>query len=394
MTYTDKLTSDRLRALAEIERDVCLTITMPAEIAGDQQRQNRIRFENCIEKAREKLLKIGMKQREIDVFLLPLTDKLNEKPYWGKQNKGLIALLTRDISEFYRLPIQFHTSVIVDRHFYLRPVIPYVQSNISVAALLLNERNPRLLFANDKGCLKKRFPPEKISGLDEFLEPYEFEKSLQFESGNVQPHAPNYHAQGDAGDRLQEKRYAKEYLKEIEEWVSDKLDERGFDRVYLVAEPEIAGMYMEVVQKNGQKIIKLAPKNPDSEEDDEWVNKALNEVRNSTVFEEKQKVGERYEHLKNSRPGAISDEIEDIVASAYNGRVGTLMIPANSDDHLWGRFDPESQNLYLQEYDESVSGPGDELVNMAAIKTFLAGGRVIDVPANEGLPLAAAIYRW
>jgi hypothetical protein len=82
---------------------------------------------------------------------------------------------------------------------------------------------------------------------------------------------------------------------------------------------------------------------------------------------------------------------EEIVKSARYGRVDTLFVAAG--EHLWGRFDEAHDQVVAH---GSAAGDDEDLIDYAAAKTLLQGGRVELLPKGE-LPrngLMAAILRY
>ena len=84
-----------------------------------------------------------------------------------------------------------------------------------------------------------------------------------------------------------------------------------------------------------------------------------------------------------------------MVAAAHDGRVDTLFTSVGA--RCWGSWDPEERKVELDGHGDAPSPGSEDLCDLAAIQTFLHGGEVFAVPAEEvpaeGAPLAA-IFRW
>lgn len=98
---------------------------------------------------------------------------------------------------------------------------------------------------------------------------------------------------------------------------------------------------------------------------------------------------ERFNNLKGSE--LISDNLSEIVKSAYFGKVDTLFVPMGF--HQYGKFDPEENQV---EVSDKMNGQTVDLINLAAISAIRTGGTLYgltpqEVPNNAGL---AAIYRY
>jgi hypothetical protein len=83
------------------------------------------------------------------------------------------------------------------------------------------------------------------------------------------------------------------------------------------------------------------------------------------------------------------NRVDDVVPAASAGRVDSLFVAVNA--HCWGRFN--DQRYAVDVHDEPQ--PGDEdLLDHAAVDTFLKGGTVYAVPPERvpgGSPIAAVL---
>jgi hypothetical protein len=73
-----------------------------------------------------------------------------------------------------------------------------------------------------------------------------------------------------------------------------------------------------------------------------------------------------------------SNNIEQIVPAAINGKIDTLFVRNNED--IWGIYDPEKGNVRV---DEEPLPSSVSLLNKMAIKTFLNGGKVYLLEKDE-----------
>ncbi len=405
MKHISPLTIETTKELAAFEAPLCLTLTMPCIKSGDQQQQNPIRFKNLLQEAREKLKKIGCGQEDMKAFLSPLEKLLNEKDLWKHQDHGLLVCVTEDRHELYSFPFTVDVNVIVDRHFYLRPVIPFMQDNATSAILLLSMNDPTLIFAmGPNGDYEVEIPPEPMKSFDAFMEVYDLEESLQFRAqsygkGSKNATREGYHGQGAAGDDATHKTHLKEYFKQLESWVTGRLQRKGCEEILMVAEPHLEGLYKNVMRGSHPDLYMLAQKNPTSEKPEVWVERMKTHQKDGFDQECERKLAD-YKRLKETDGKSVAETIPDILKAAYAQRVDALMIPDNSQDYYWGRFDPETRTVKEQQRDESVSGAGDELVNLAVIQTFLNGGKVFPIPSSHTAPEIgsspeyAALCRW
>jgi hypothetical protein len=89
--------------------------------------------------------------------------------------------------------------------------------------------------------------------------------------------------------------------------------------------------------------------------------------------------------------GRASNNLPEIIPAAYYGRVDTLFVALGVQQ--WGRFNADTQEIQVHQ----EAKPDDEdLLDLAALYTFLNSGTVYAVKAGEGpdsTPLAA-LYRY
>jgi hypothetical protein len=85
----------------------------------------------------------------------------------------------------------------------------------------------------------------------------------------------------------------------------------------------------------------------------------------------------------------VTDDLRKALRAAHRGQVQTLFVAA--DQEVWGTFDPDTQAIRTH---LSPAPTADELLNLAAIKTYASGGAVYVLPASErptASPLAALL---
>lgn len=402
----EKLTPEKLHALADYTAPLCLTITMPCEEAGDWDQKDSIRLKNTLQEAREKLKKIGKDDREINDFLAPLEKESRDKGFWKQADKGLLICATGDNLQVYTLPFAVALNVIVDRHFYLRPVIPHMQQDSNIALLLLNMDKTQMLFASAlDGGTEAMSPPGELESFSAFMGIYDVEKSLQHHSqgrkgGGKGAENAMFHGQGAAGDDAKQKAHLKEYIKQLSSWISGLMRSKGHAELFFVADPQMEGLLKATSADKMTTWHKLAAKNPSGRKPEEWVDMARKALQDDPENAREQTLA-TYRQLKAAGNGVVKESIPEIVKAAESKRISTLLLPETSQDYFWGRYDPETHEVTEQERDERYTGPGDELVNLAVIQTYLNGGRVMTFPANdtqggEGPDDAryAALCRW
>ena len=96
-------------------------------------------------------------------------------------------------------------------------------------------------------------------------------------------------------------------------------------------------------------------------------------------------------YLQSQGTGLTASDIKDILVAAQDGRIGVLFVPLGKE--LWGNFKSASGRVTFSE--TAVTG-GEDLFDLAAILTYVDGGRVFALPPEnipEGLTVAA-LFRY
>lgn len=403
MKAIQTLDVDTLKKLAEKEAPVCITLTMPCVVAGDQQPQNMIRFKNLCQEAEKKLEKIGFSEGEAKTFLRPLAPLDHNETFWSHQKEGFLACLSEGFTGIYMLPFEIGINAIVDRHFYLRPVIPYMQHEKSAALFLLGIKQPALVFFSSRDDkIDILHPPKPYTSFESFMETFEPEKALQFRSQpsgeNNDATGPGFHGFGVGGDKAEKESHLTEYLKQVENWVYETLAHRGIESVFWVTDAHNEGLYKKAMRDSHPDLKFLARKNPHSKDIKTWVKEAQTALQGSGKVPD-QDVISLYQRRKEKEHDSVKETLPEILAAAHNKRIDTLVLQARPHDYKWGRFNPETRHVTYQKKGEEESGAGDELVNLAVIKTFLNGGRIVELSEAKAQGVLkqepyAAICRW
>lgn len=129
--------------------------------------------------------------------------------------------------------------------------------------------------------------------------------------------------------------------------------------------------------------------NPDDLSDTQLHEKAWPFVE-AHITAKRQNELSRWEEAAHTELGGT--DLEEIVTAAHDGRVDTLYVQADHD--AWGTFDPDGRSVSLA---EEATAENYDLIDLAAIKTLRADGRVV-VVTDPDSPLAscgaAAIFRY
>ena len=370
-----------LTFLTEDDCDACISLYMPVEQAGPQTRKNSIVFKDLCARTEEKLKKYGIHEDRITKLLHPLETIAADREFWESRPKGLAFFVSDTRQLVYRSRTAFPVEAIVDKRFYIRPLLPLAQQQGQVNIALLGRKGARLVKCSELQCRYIR-PPEELRSLENFLSHHDFERSLQHAPSRT---APFIHGQNTASDKAVEHHYLQDYYRAFKNWLQTKI-RKGTD-LYLAGDDNNTGLFMKAAEDFPGNITPLIRKNIQALDDKEL----LKHVRTALTRHAGQKSAEEFERFLQTRSTAPERAIEnaagEIVAAAHASKIQTLFLPPE-DEKIWGHFDAANQNIVLQEKPEEDIG--EELLNLAAIRTLRSGGAVF-VNGNKN---AAAIYHW
>lgn len=397
--HTDMLDRDRLKDIASREARLCLTLTMNCDHEGaEAEKKNRIRFRNLVSKADELLDKSGWSWFERRRFLKPLMRMRKDGNIWRYQGKGLLVLCDdTGFFQTYRLPFPVEKNVIADRRFYLRPVIPYFQENVSFAVVILNQREAKIVFGDLlRGENRIAEPSGPLASFDEYMLHYEFEKSLQFVSRSAR--SSLFFGHGTGGDKATENAHLLDYYRHLENWVVTELRKANPDRIYYAADERNEGNYLKVVKAHHPEMERLAHINTAAADISALVSTAIDRIQKERDEKRLETIGEFQKRMQRDDRN-ISTGMREVILAAHDRRVEKLILPASTHEKAWGHIHEARHDIALRTADESTGEIGDELVNLAVIETFLNGGEIVPLQDADHLktgviPQYAALCRW
>jgi hypothetical protein len=371
----------------------CLSIFLPTERAGAETLQNPIRLKNLLRTAEELLVERGARKSEIDLLLEPLRGLLEDHDFWQHQSEGLAVFRAPDLLRAYRLPLPFAELVVVEARFHLKPLFPLFDGDGRFYVLALSMNEVRLLAGTrwtiHEVDLGNRVPGSLVEAVGEKLGQKPLHWSLagpgaRGREGMIAG-APAFHGHGATEDDT------KASIDVFFHRVDRGLQELPIDRK---APLVVAGVdYLLPLYRAASEHPNLVEEgilgNPDEKRPEE-LHAAAWRLVEPLFLETRRRAAERYGELAGT--GRASSQLEEVVGAAHDGRVESLF--AAEGVRCWGSWDPENRAVHL---DDKQTAASQDLLDLAAVQSFLHGGEVFAVPAEEmpepGRPLAAT-FRW
>ncbi len=383
----DLFNREHLRALATTNSDPCVSLYMPAVRFEAEADQNPIRFKNLIKKAKQELNDQNFGYKQINGLFQPAERLLERSSYWHEQSDGLAGFLTPGAAEFFRLPVQFDELVTTGGRFHLKPLFPLIATNNRFYVLALSQNSVKLYQAT-------HFSMSKVQTREI---PESLEEALAFDvpERSVQQHTAA--RAGERGDSMfhghgtpnsdDEHAAPKSDLHRFFRMIDDGLKETLHDEnapLLLAGVKYYLPIYRDVNTYDGLIKDRIIPGNPEHLGPSELHEKAW-EALEPVFLASQDEAKETFHTLHGHNDGLTSDDLREIIPAATFGRVDTLFVPVGM--HQWGAYDADQNEVELHETHQS----GDEdLMDLAAVRTYLNGGRV-HAMRTENMPLPSRI---
>jgi hypothetical protein len=356
---------------------LCISIFIPTHRAGHEtlNGQDQTLFKNKIREARALLARHDVPESEIEEYMKPAEELLNDNNFWRHQAGGLAVFITKGFSEHYILPITMPDVVYVLDQFYFTPVLPILSQNGRFFILWLYREKISFYEAT----IEKIRPIDISSFVPESMnEALKFDvkgKDQDFNTSRTTVNGSNIlgNPQGSTqGDDQYER--VREFMLEIDNNLQKILHD-AHEPLVLAGVDHYCSIYRSI-----SKYKNIVPQNINMNEGQDDLNalheKALGVVRPLMQQSHSESL-ERYENVAGT--GVTSEDIATVAAEAVHGRVDTLFITPS--EPVWGTYDSKSATAVVH---ENYQRGDDDLINLAAIKTLAQGGRVF-VSSYNGL---------
>jgi len=382
----DLIEREELKSLMEERDDPCISIYCAQETKGQKTRENHIRFKNLLREAESRLESYGYKLHRLEDMLHPARHLLENDLFWQYQAGGLAVFISPHRFTTYRIPMAFKDTTVVNDRFHIKSLLPLFTSNGMFYVLCAGKKQVRLLQCTRFNCkemelgempqnMEEALGEEFRQGLLEF-----HAKAVPASSGGRAPH-PGH---GEDPNNIKDKIHR--YFGEIDSGVKNILKDKNAPLVLCVWEDEVelykkANTYPQLAKETIKKNPEEISNNELHEKGWKIVQPLFNAGRDREI--------RRYHDLSGT--GQTTENIEDIVKSAFEARVKTLFV--NEDGQVWGNYRPDT--LETEVHESRVPGDSD-LLDLAAVYTLSNGGEVY-AEKSENMPAsspATAVLRY
>ena len=377
------LTLDQIKGLAQQTASPSISIFLPTHRSGQDAQQDPIRLKNLLRDAEKQLLDGGMGPREAGALLQPAQALLDDANFWNHQHDGLAVFMSADDFHYYALPFSVEELLVVAQSYYVKPVLPLFTNNGHYFILAISQNEIRLFEGTRYGVGQIDLPEGTPESLEAALRLDGPQKTLQMHPGGG---GGMFHGQGP-GDEEQ-KVWIEQYLNLVDTSLKEIFREQNAPLV-LAGVDYLLPMYRKVSEYSNIMEEGITG-NPDHLRPEELQEQAWRIVE--TYFQqETKKIVEQYQQLADT--DKATDNIEEIVAAAFNGRVDKLILSV--ENQIWGAFNPKDGKVMRSSNGQSKKY-NLALLDFTAMHTLQNGGTVCALSQDE-MPTdspIAAVFRY
>ncbi|HEX2056879.1 MAG TPA: hypothetical protein VHI71_00780 [Actinomycetota bacterium] len=395
------ITREDLAALLQPQEGLAVSIYHPTVQAAVEPEENSLHLKNLLARAKNELVEREIPRTEIDELLAPGYDLLDDRGFWQHQLKGLALFLSRGGVRHFHLPFEVEEVVSIGDSVHLKPVLPVLNLQGHFFVLALAQDKVQMYRATEHSI-------EEID-LEQWSVPTSLAEALRYDDlqkPELQHHPVTGQGRGAAGQAQfgegpQERKGAfhghgedgedqltqiRRFFNVLDDGLAKPLATETAPMV-LVGVEYLRPIFKEVTGYN-HVLEQGVDGNPEGFRPDEIHAKAWDVVQ--PHFRERIREAKDRYHAGRVR-GTASDDLSDVLAAAYDGRVGVLF--ALRTGEALGIFDLASRRATVHDR----RGPGTvDLTDLACRQTLATGGEVFvveeaDMPSSTPV---AAVYRY
>lgn len=386
-TKNHPLQIETFKDLAQSSEAHAVSIYLPMYKKGKEQNEQlaQANLKSCIKEVHTLLCQYQLSEDEINNYIQPLKALIVQNEIWRNPSQGLAIFMDRKGVQHYSLPIPFETKVYVASQFYLKPLLPLYSDDDQYYVLELSQDYVKLYEATKftfKDITEKKLLPaslKKVVGED-----YK-SKMLQHRSAPSISGGGMIHGYGEGKDDV--KKELLKFYKAVDVAILKTLKNTKAPLVLSCTDEvfyhyKSISKYPNIFDSNVSGDPEFVNKNKLHEVSWELLQPYFNTTRNEKI--------ESFKELYNTSKTGY--EISEILPLAVEGKVDTLFV--QEDVELYGIYNKINRFVRL---DPEKNTSNTSLINLAALDTFLQGGNVYFLKADEmpfkDRPLNA-IYRY
>ncbi|MBK8518400.1 MAG: hypothetical protein IPL55_19585 [Saprospiraceae bacterium] len=361
------ISKKKLLELSEIHSAFCVSIFIPTHRADKEANSGKdtINLKNQLKDIKFKLGHHGMREQEIEKFLKPVNDLVNDNEFWRHQSDGLAIFMSDDLFEKYSVPVYFEEFNYLSNEFYLKPLIPLFNGD-GLYYLLTLKIDEVKLYEGTRNNITEIMIYDLIPSQLEDTVGYDYEqKSLQSRSQQGNKGKGMFHGRGDRDS--DKKNELVRYFRDIDKGLMTMLHDDQKPPLVISCLDYHFPIYQEV--NTHQNLFSNYISGNPADKDVTLLHEESWELVQPYFSKTRQEKFDQF--LKFIGTGRASSDITEILPAAIEGKVDTLFIENRSD--IFGIYNPSAQDLIIQ---NTHRVPNVSLMNLVAMKALKKGGTV------------------
>lgn len=361
------ITKEELLELAEMHNTHCVSIFIPTHRAGEEALKGKdaLNLKNQLKEIKSKLELQGMSVNDIETFIKPINDLINNSVFWRHQSDGLAIFLSDKVFRKYTIPVYFEEFNYLSNEFYLKPIIPLFNGD-GLFYLLTLKKDEVKFYEGTRHSVTEIIIDDLVPSRLEDKVGYDYEqKSLQFRTQQGNKGAGSFHGHEDNDSN--EKIELMQYFRAVDKGLMNILNDDQNPPLVVCC----LDFYFPIYQKvNSYKTLfpqhisgNPADKDISLLHEEAW--ELLHPYFTKTRQEKRDNFAEFFGTVK------ASANIEDIFPAAFEGKVDTLFLENRAD--IFGIYNPSTRETRIQEAHHS---PNVSLMNLLAMMVIKTGGTV------------------
>lgn len=382
----ESLSRTELRQLVEVSTWPCVSFFMPTHRLGVETQQNPIRLKNLLRTAEQSLQLRGMAPSETERLLAPVRSLLSDYDFWQHQQEGLAVFRSPELFRFYCLDLRVPELAVVAGRFHLKPLLPSLTGGRRFYVLAVT-RNRVRFFQGAPESMRELEVEAAPAALSEAAGNHGWERQIQSHSvGPPQSAQRGTVFHGHGGREEDKKVRLLGYLQRVDKAIRELLGPEDAPLVLACVD------YLQPLYRRANTCPGLLDEgvvgSPGRLSAQKLHASALGIAR--VHFQKRmQEAAERYFQLAHT--GAASGDLPETLRGASAGRVECLFVTV--EVQMWGHYDPATGEVRIV---GEAAPEAEDLLNLAALYTYSAGGTVYAVSAGEvpGGGRLAAVFRY
>lgn len=364
------LTKKTFKELATVHDQHCVSIYVPTQRSGNNKK-GKLYLKNVLKEVKTDLYDYGLNDHEIEEYLHIASGLLDDTHFWSDLSDCLVIFIKDHKTNYFTLPIRFPSFKYVSDHFYLLPMLKLFNNDGRFYLLNLSLQNVKLYEGSQYFLTEIKIDESVPVNLEEVVGSDFKDKSIQFRTGQGGEAGVIYHGQGVGKDDKQIE--LEKFMRAVDYGIRKLLADDNAPLILACVD-----YYYPVFKKitaYSNLLDQHISGNHEYTDAFELHEMAWELVRDIFKQEMKAKI---QDFSSSSMTNKTSFDLNDIIPAAIDGRIDVLFVCQNED--RYGQYDKVNRTLII---DEHLSFGEASLFNIAAVNTWLNGGKVYVLKPDE-----------